>query len=290
MPTYSLSAGLFIFDHQSKPTGDPIEALERTAAAGFRETELMAEGQPWNEVTQGDLRHLKSALERTGLFPHTLHAPMSGINLASGIEEIRRHGIDEMTKAMRILAELGGRTVIVHPSGRPGPDEDAYKWENIGGAAERAHASVSELVRVAESTGICMALENLPATGLPCRPVVSMQELRALIAGFPAEQVGLCLDTGHARICGLDPAEQARVAAERLVALHIQDVDGERDCHWVPGRGVIDWAALGQALADIAFDGAWTMEALAVEADSTAQEVATACAALQERWVSSGMA
>ena len=290
MPTYSLSAGLFIFDSHSKPTGDPIEALERTATAGFQETELMAEGEAWDEVTQGDLGRLKSALEHSGLFPHTLHAPMSGIDLASGIEEIRRHGIDEMIKSMRILAELGGRTVIVHPSGRPGPDEDAYSWENIGAAAERAHASVSELVKVAETTGIRMALENLPMTGLPCRPVVSMQELRALIAGFPAEQVGLCLDTGHARICGLDPAEQARIAGARLVALHIQDVDGERDCHWVPGRGVIDWAALGQALTDIDFDGAWTMEALSLEADVSAQEVATACAALRERWASSGMA
>ena len=138
MPTYSLSAGLFIFDSHSKPTGDPIEALERTATAGFQETELMAEGEAWDEVTQGDLGRLKSALEHSGLFPHTLHAPMSGIDLASGIEEIRRHGIDEMTKSMRILAELGGRTVIVHPSGRPGPDENAYSWENIGAAAERA--------------------------------------------------------------------------------------------------------------------------------------------------------
>ena len=48
MPTYSLSAGLFIFDSHSKPTGDPIEALERTATAGFQETELMAEGEAFS--------------------------------------------------------------------------------------------------------------------------------------------------------------------------------------------------------------------------------------------------
>ena len=180
--------------------------------------------------------------------------------------------------------------MIVHPTGRPGADEEEYSWENIAAAADRAYASVSELVPVAAEAGVQIALENLPATGLPCRPLVSMQELRAFIAGFPAQQVGLCLDTGHACISGLDAAVQARVAGERLIALHLQDVDGESDCHWVPGNGVIDWAALGQALTDIDFDGAWTIEALSAKTDASAAEVATACAALQERWASSGMA
>jgi sugar phosphate isomerase/epimerase len=290
MVDYSLSAGLFIFDGDSKPSGDPIEAVERTAAAGFAETELMAEGEHWQNATKGDLMRLKSALESTGLFPHTLHAPMIGIDLASGNEAIRRDGIEQMTTAMRILAELEGRTVIVHPTGRPGADEEDYAWENIGAAADRAHKSVSELVRVAEETGTRMALENLPSTGLLCRPLVSMQELRAFIADFPEDQVGLILDTGHACISNLDPATQARVAGERLIALHLQDVDGERDCHWVPGDGVIDWTEMGQALTDIAFDGAWTIEALSIHTESSADEVATACSQLRERWASNGMA
>jgi hypothetical protein len=42
-------------------------------------------------------------------------------------------------------------------------------------------------------------------------------------------------------------------------------------------------------LTDIDFDGAWTMEALSLEEDVSADEVATACAALQERWTSGGM-
>ena len=79
------------------------------------------------------------------------------------------------------------------------------------------------------------------------------------------------------------------MAGERLIALHLQDVDGEADCHWVPGAGVIDWSAMGQALADIAFDGAWTIEALCGKTDLTADEVGAACGALQERWNRDGM-
>ncbi len=289
MPTYSLSACLFVYDKENKPTGDLEAAVARVAAAGFAETEVTAEGDSWPPVAGGEVAELKSALERSGLFPHTLHAPLMGINLASEIEAIRRDGIKQMAAALRVQGALGGRAVIVHPTGRPGADEEDYSWENIGAATERAHRSVCELVPVAAEAGVCIALENLPSTGLRCRPLVSMQELRAFIAAFPPEQVGLCLDTGHARISGLDPALQARIAGERLIALHLQDVDGEADCHWVPGDGVIDWAAMGQALADIGFDGAWTIEALCGKTDMSAVEVAAACTALQARWTSDGM-
>ena len=132
-----------------------------------------------------------------------------------------------------------------------------------------------------------LALENLPSTSLPCRPLTSMQELRAFIADFPPEHVGLCLDTGHACICGLNPAEQARIASERLVALHLQDVDGEKDCHWIPGQGVINWSELGAALEAIQFNGARTFEITG--GDETAGKAAENCHAVCERWQKEGI-
>ena len=289
MTTYSLASGLFVFDKENQVRNDPATALELIAAAGFRETELMAEGEEWQTPGSHDARQCREALERLEIFPHTIHTPMSGVNLASSIEEIRRDSVARISDAMRFLGELGGRTAIVHPTGRPGAGEQPFALENIGTAAESAHRSVRELATVAEETGVRIALENLPNSGLACRPLMSMQELRAFIADFPPEHVGLCLDTGHACISGLDPADQARIASERLYALHIQDVDGQNDCHWVPGRGVIDWSAVGAALSAIGFDGAWTIEALSGRTDATAEEVAAECAALSERWEAVGM-
>lgn len=295
MATYSLSCGLFIFDQENNPTGDPVAALESIAAAGFRETELMAEGEAWHVPSSHDTRKFHVALERLGIFPRTIHTSWndahfkSGLNLASSDEEIRRDGIARIADQMRFLAELGGRMAIVHPTGKPRPGEPAYALENIGTAMEYIYQSVSELINVAEETGVRILLENLEYTGMVCRPLLSMQELRAFIADFPPEHMGLCLDTGHALGSGLDPAEQARVASERLCALHIQDVDGQTDCHWVPGRGVIDWSSLGAALSDIDFDGAWTIEPLSAHANATAEKVAAECATLRERWEASGM-
>ena len=292
MPAYSLASGLFIFDETLSVTSDPIAALESVAAAGFSETELMAEGREWETPGSHDTRRFREALQRLGVFPHTIHTPFVNLNLASPDEEIRRHGIALVADAMRFLAEVGGRTAIVHPTGKPRPGDPVYALDNIGASTEYAHRSVSELVKVAQETGVRIAvenLENLPSVGLPCRPLQSMRELRAFIAGFPAEHVGLCLDVGHSLISGLDPGDEARIAGERLCALHLQDVDGKDDCHWVPGRGMLDWSSLGTALSDMGFDGAWTIEVLTKHANATAEQIAAECSALRHRWDADGM-
>ena len=273
---------------------DPIAALESVAAAGFRETELVAEGKEWNTPgSPHDAAKFRGTLERLGIYPHTIHSPFVEYNLASQDEETRKRGVAVIADAMRFLAELGGRTAIVHPTGRAKPGAPSYELETMGASTEYSYESVSELVRVSEETGVRIALENLsrhPSHGMTCRPLESMQELRAFIAAFPPDNVGLCLDVGHCLITGTDPAQQARVASERLYALHLQDGDGQDDRHWIPGRGSIDWASLAAALSDIGFDGAWTIEVIPLHTQATPEEIARECVSLRESWEAGGLA
>ena len=287
MKTYSIASVLFTSEKEQDLNWDSPQVFESVAAAGFNETEIMAEGDEWKEPGPHDADRIRKALDEFGIRPRTIHTPMSGINLCSTVEKIRKDSIARIADSMRLMGELGGDTAIVHPTGWPGPDEPRFCLENIGQAMEIAHRSVCELIPVAEETGVRIALENLPAAGIPCRPLTSMQELRALIASFPSEHVGLCLDTGHACISGFDPAEQARVASERLLALHLQDVDGKRDCHWIPGQGVINWSEFGAALEAIQFNGARTFEITNGE-DST-RKAAENCRAICERWQKEGI-
>ena len=106
--------------------------------------------------------------------------------------------------------------------------------------------------------GIRLACENLQHKGVP-RPLCRMEDLRRVVDEYP-ESVGICLDTGHANNNGLDPADEARIAGERLIALHLQDTDALEDRHWPPGLGNINWRRVGAALTEIGFDGAWTFE------------------------------
>lgn len=290
MAEYGLNTSLFVYDKANRAVGDPLAAIEAIAAAGFRRIELTAQGETWRGQGYPDAARFREALQQLGIDPFTMHTPYDGVNIASLDEAVRSSGVQRIADSMRFGAEIGVRTAVVHPSGRPSsPNETSYSLEMLGAASECAHHSLSELVKVAEETGVRIAIENLSHVGLPCRPLESMRELRAFIAGFPRDLVGLCLDVGHSCLSGFDPAEQARLASERLWALHLQDVDGKRDCHWVPGRGIIDWTSLGQALSDIHFDGAWTIEVLSAYSDSTPEQLAAECASLSERWAAGGM-
>ena len=221
MPTYSIASVLHMSDDTGDLNGDPIEALRSVAASGYDEVELIAEGVGWEDGPP-DSAPFREALESTGLYPHTIHAPFKSINLASMDEGERKDSVAQVAAAMRFHAEVGGRTIIVHPSGSPtSPDEPLYTKENVGATTEMAHRSVSELVRVGEETGVRMALENLVAkVGFDARPLETMQELRSFMADLPAEYVGICHDIGHTRLRKLDVANETRIASDRLYALH----------------------------------------------------------------------
>ena len=289
MPTYSIASSLFLVDKQGQVVGDPIEAVRSVAAGRFPETELMAEGVGWEEGPP-DPKPYRDAFEEFGVYPHTLHAPFQTINLASFDEAERKDGVDQVAAAMRFLAEVGGRTVIVHPTGRPStPGLAYYTLENVGAAMENAHRSISALVTVAEAEGVRMALENLPAKEMPARPLETMRELRSFMADLPVEYVGICHDIGHTRLISLDISDEARIASERLYALHIQDGLTNDDDHLPPGHGVLDFDSYARALQDIDFDGAWTLEVLAKNHPGSVEDVAIELADIRDRWDSEGM-
>ncbi len=289
MTTFGLGQSLFTVDRGNSITGDPVTAIESLAALGFRKTELLADGERWKRPALHEAARLKNALEHFDVDPASIHTPIKGIDLTSADSAIRRESVGRIAEAMRFGAEMGTRTAIVHPSGKPDAQGRPYSWENLGEAMEHAHESVSELVKVSQETGVRIALENLSGVKMKCRPLETMQELRAFIASLPSKYVGLCLDVGHSRISGFDPAEQARVASERLWALHLHDVDGSEDSHWVPGRGVIDWDSLAQALSDIGFQGDWTLEVLVTHSEASAAKIGEECTALRQLWESNGM-
>ena len=286
-PTYSIASALFLLDKQGQNAGDPIEAIRSVAAGRFPETELMAEGVGWEEGPP-DPKPYRDALEELGVYAHTIHAPFKAINLASFDEAERKDGVGQVAAAMRFLAEVGGRTIIVHPSASPTAGL-VYTLEKVGAATENAHRSIFELVTVAEAAGVRMALENLPAKGMPARPLETMRELRSFLADLPADFVGICHDIGHSRLIGLDIADEARVASERLYALHIQDGSTDDDDHLPPGHGVLDFDSYAAALGEIEFDGAWTLEVLAMNHPGSVEDVAIEVATIRDQWDARGM-
>ncbi len=291
MKKFSLSSLVYLFGDNGF-TGDHIEALKKVKQSGFDETELLAEGPIWADAKVPDIEFFKQTLKEIDLFPRSIHAPYTTVNLESPDKDVRERSISKVQSSIRFLSELGGEVVIVHPTGSAYPNFEPYDSSTYGELVKYIGDSVYQLLDTAMECGVKIALENLHASpdhGLIVRPLESMQELRSFIHPFDPKYVGLCMDVGHTRLSGLDVGDQVRIAGDSLFALHIQDGDGPKDCHRPPGQGVIDFDSFGRALDDIGFDGAWTMEVKAQHTESSQDEVGAETHQVAEIWREKGI-
>ena len=275
MPKFGLAISSNYFVEDERAGGlEPI--VRGLAAAGIHGCELSAK----HVEPPADVAVVQSVLDRHGVQARTIHPPIGATNLGALDEDQRRASVAEISACFEPYAALGGGAAIVHPSGSGVPPNKSLEWDEGNRAAhlDAFRRSLDELLRMAETLGIRLACENMPSHGRP-RPGVLMEEVRAVIDGYP-DEVGLCLDTGHAYMSGLDPAAEARIAGERLMALHLQDTDGLADRHWMPGQGNVNWAQLYAALTTMGFDGAWTFEVHIEPA-----EAAAAAGRVADGWV-----
>lgn len=242
MPVYSLATSLW-------PNGVSFDqVIAELADSGFTQCELVATKDLADDRTAGERRRI---LNRHGVWARTIHSDLS-VDLAALDDDVRTRAIAAVAACFEPYAELGGFAVIVHPSRGDSPEQQ------LEPRTDAFRRSLDTLTAQAEQLGIRLACENLQHKGEP-RPLCRMEDLRRVIDEYPPT-VGICLDTGHANNNGLDPADEARIAGDRLIALHLQDTDALEDRHWPPGLGNINWRRVSAALTEIGFDGAWTFE------------------------------
>lgn len=169
-------------------------------------------------------------------------------------EEDRAERFEKMSIALEGTAAVGAPCMAIHsimPWGHQElPDPDRFLDMN--------REFFSRLLEKAKTAGVVIALENLPMTKL----ILSTPEQ---VLGFANEfnslYLRVCLDTGHAAVFGISPAHAIRkIGLEWLACLHVHDNDGKNDLHWLPYRGVIDWADFTRALHEIGFSGTVSLE------------------------------
>ena len=75
-----------------------------------------------------------------------------------------------------------------------------------------------------------------------------------------ATNLGICVDSGHCHLNGLDPAAVIRACAPRMCETHFHDNHGEHDEHNPLGQGTIAWPEVIRALRDTGYEGSITFE------------------------------
>lgn len=242
------------------------EAAEMIKKAGFDgidlsmtwDTAVPFREEPWRERI---LAHADAA-RRQGLEILQCHLPYwpGHVDLpGSGTyEDFENELLPQYRLALELCGRLGCKTAVMHPF---------ISLDSRVLTVEGNLRLLNKLLPDMEKHGVQVALENVYASrgGQYLRCAVSDAEgLLEIVERIGSPRVGVCLDTGHANIFGLNVAHMARQLGTRLIALHVNGNAG-KDEHVVPYT-MSDWCecmdhhAFSQGLKEIGYRGSYNLE------------------------------
>ena len=161
-------------------------------------------------------------------------------------------------RAIKATSMIGGKWIVIHPMNLP--HDPLY---NPKRAKDAAMAKLEPYINEAKKCGIGIAVENMVDFRGNRRRYCGgdIYELIDLVDTINDESVGICLDTGHANIDGVEPAAAIYEIGKRLKATHINDNHASvADEHLLPYFGLINWQKTVKALKDIGYDGDFAYE------------------------------
>ena len=120
-----------------------------------------------------------------------------------------------------------------------------------------------QLIPYAEKYGTRLLVENL-GWKIDGIHLATADDLNEMLDRIDHPLFGVCWDTGHANLCGLDQYEEIKKLGSRLEGLHVHDNYGTRapgcDLHLFPYWGNINFDGLISALIEIDYKGTFNFE------------------------------
>jgi inosose dehydratase len=265
VPALTLAGGPVSWgvDFADAPGNPPYgEVLDGVASSGLSWVELGPVGYLPRGPGEAQAALAARGLAAVGTFVFDdFHRPDSAERVLGAVDA-----------ALGAIAETGGTLLVLID--RPG-DERARTAGRTRLAPRLPDAEWARMVDLLRRSA-----ERAAARGI--RPVVHPHaggfiefedEIERLLAATPGDELGLCLDTGHALYAGGDPAELIRRYGGRIEHLHLKDVaapvrarelgfwDAIAAGIFCPvGDGLLDLEALRAALAETGYDGFATVE------------------------------
>ena len=175
--------------------------------------------------------------------------------------------LEYVTRAARQLASTGSSVLVLGPSSHHAGYDTSVEMSGEEWAVFLSN--LGRLESIVGDAGLRTALH--PHWGMAIESGSQIDRL------LESSDVGLCLDTGHAYLGGADPVAIARSAPDRVLHVHLKDVDpakaervrsGEVPFReavinglFVPlGEGAVDIAGVVNALEDAGYQGWYVLE------------------------------
>jgi sugar phosphate isomerase/epimerase len=234
--------------------------FELAADLGYDGVEVMV----WVDPVSQDVAALRKWSRRTGMPVLSVHSPSLLITQRVWSPD----PVVRLRRSVEAAAELGARTVVVHPP---------FRWQRRYGDA------FFELVEELEgASGIDIAVENMfkvrpPGGGRNSRISAFRPSIDPTDVGYPH----YTLDLSHAAAAQMDALSLAERMGAGLTHVHLADGTGiPKDEHLVPGRGGQPCAELLERLGPGGFDGQVVLEVNTRRAPSAAHRVKALAEAL----------
>jgi len=211
------------------------------------------------------LRNLSDLVSTLKIEPSQMHAPYVDleVQMASSDEAIRMKAIEKAKEWIGHASILGVRSLVFHTA-RATKGDDLSTVEQVARCRNLNKEVFARVGRLGAQMGVKVALENRLESEFGSKP----RDLLDIISDDP-DNLGACLDTGHANVNGIGSGQFVRELGDRLVATHIHDNDGRSDLHLLPYMGNIDWPEFFQGIEDVSYRGGLIVEIPGYETDET---------------------
>jgi sugar phosphate isomerase/epimerase len=219
--------------------------LQRLAEGGVAALEIFAARSHFDYASPSHVQEIAAWFaERPEIEFRSMHAPLYAagewgrfdsppLNIAGVERKERVEAMDEIKRAVEVAERLPFRYLVLH-LGAQGEHFSERKFEG-------ALSSIEHLRAFAKPLGVELLVENIP------NELTAPQKLVELIQTLHFDDLGVCLDVGHAH---LEPGvEEAFEALKPFIrSVHVHDNHGMKDEHLWPGEGTIDWVRSAEQL------------------------------------------
>lgn len=187
----------------------------------------------------GDKRFLPGMARSIGLEVENVHAPSDNTNFIWTDNINAQDIVKRYAQGIMDCAQHNIPTIVIHiTSGNTPPQPTVLGLDRI-----------KYLVEIAEQKGVNIALENLR------KP----EYLQYLFSNIQSSRLGFCYDSGHEN-CYSKGQDLLSAYGDKLMALHLNDNDGNDDQHRIPGEGTINWDSTIRKIKSTGYTGAISLE------------------------------